>query len=89
MKKDFHSDPMYNNKFLKTKIKSLDDEATGFYYKEISKADSNFTDLAVKLINFIVKREGHLSLQQERKIMVYFFKTIFSLLYTTTMFFSA
>ena len=32
-KKEFDSEPVYNNKFLKTKIKPHDDEVTDFYVK--------------------------------------------------------
>ena len=47
IKKEFHSKPVYNKKFLKTKIKSHGDEVTDFYYKEIPKEDSNHTCLSV------------------------------------------
>ena len=47
IKKEFDSEPVYNKKFLKTKIKSHDDEVTDFYYKKIPKVDSNHTCLAV------------------------------------------
>ena len=35
IKKEFDSEPVYNKTFLKTKIKSNDDEVTHFYDKEI------------------------------------------------------
>ena len=35
IKKGFHSEPVYNEKFLKTKIKLHYNEVTDFYYKEI------------------------------------------------------
>ena len=43
IKKEFDSEPVYNKKTLKTKIKSYGDEATDFYDKEIPKVDSNRT----------------------------------------------
>ena len=47
IKKEFDREPVYDKKFLKTKIESYDDEVTDFYYKEIPKVDSNHTCLAV------------------------------------------
>ena len=41
IKKEFDSKPIYNKKFLKTKIKSCGDEVTDFYDKEILKLDYN------------------------------------------------
>ena len=43
IKKEFHSEPVYNKKFLKTKIKSQCDEVTDYYDKKIPKVDSNHT----------------------------------------------
>ena len=40
IKKELNSKPIYNKKFLKTKIKSNSDEATDFHDKEIPKVDS-------------------------------------------------
>ena len=37
IKKEFDSKPAYNKIFLKTKIKSHDDEVTDFYNKKISR----------------------------------------------------
>ena len=45
--KEFDIEPVYNNFFLKTKIKSYSDQVTGFFHKEIPKVDSNHTCLAV------------------------------------------
>ena len=39
--------PVYNKKFLKTKVKSYGDEATNFYDKKIPKVGSDYTCLAV------------------------------------------
>ena len=41
--KEFDSEPVFNKKILKTKIKSHGDEVTDFYDKEIPIADSNDT----------------------------------------------
>ena len=41
IKKEFDSEPFYNKKFLKNKIKSHGDEVTDFYNKNIPKLDSN------------------------------------------------
>ena len=50
MKKEFDSGFIYNIKFLKTKIKSYNDEATDFYDKELLNVGSNYTCLVVMLI---------------------------------------
>ena len=50
IKKEFDSQHLYNKEFLKTKIKSKDNEITDFLDKEIPKVDSNHICLAV--INF-------------------------------------
>ena len=43
IKKEFDSKPAYNKKFLKTKVKSCNDEVTDIYKKEIAKVESNYT----------------------------------------------
>ena len=60
MKTEFDSKLIYNEKFLKTKLKSSGDEATDFHDKEILKRDSNYTCLAVILIDFILKKRRKL-----------------------------
>ena len=47
IKKEFNCKPVYNEMFLKTKIRSFDDEVPDFYKKEIPKVDSSHTCLAV------------------------------------------
>ena len=47
--KEFDSEPVDNKIFLKTKIKSYDDEATDFY--------SNHSSLVVILINSVFKKD--------------------------------
>ena len=52
-------DDVYNKEFLKTKIKSHDDEVTDFYDKEITKADSNHTCLAVINLDSALKKDDN------------------------------
>ena len=56
IKKEFDSEPGYNKKFLKTKIKSYGDETTNFLDKEIPKAGSNCTCLAVFMVDSALKK---------------------------------
>ena len=53
-RKEYHSELIYDKKYLKTKINSYGDEAKDFHYKEILKVNSNFTCLAVILVDFIL-----------------------------------
>ena len=55
VKKEFGSEPVYNKKFLKTKIKPYGDEVTDFRDKEMPKAGSNYTCLAVTTIDSALK----------------------------------
>ena len=55
--KEFDSEPVFNKKFLKTKIKSHGDEVTDFYDKEIPIADSNDTCLAVISLDSALKKD--------------------------------
>ena len=57
IKKESDSEPVYNKFFLKTKIKSYCDGATDFHDKELSKADSNYTCLAVITIDSALKKD--------------------------------
>ena len=50
-KKEFNSEPVYNKKVLKTKIKFYVDESTDFHFKEMLQAGSNHTYLAVITID--------------------------------------
>ena len=43
IKKEFDSKPAYNKTFLKTKVKSYNNEVTDIYKKEIAKVESNYT----------------------------------------------
>ena len=56
LKKEFDSDFIYHQNFLKTKRKSYGDEGTDFYDKEILKIDSNHTCLAVISLDSDLKK---------------------------------
>ena len=57
IKKEFDSEPIYSKRFLKTKIKSYGDDDTDFQNKKIPKVGSNYTCLAVMLIDFVFKKK--------------------------------
>ena len=57
MKKEFNSEPIYNKKILKTKMKYNNDETTDCHDKENPKVGFNYTSLTVILINFILMKE--------------------------------
>ena len=57
IRKEFGSEPVYNKKFLKTKIKSHGDEFTDFYDKDISNVDSNHTYLVVISLDSALKKD--------------------------------
>ena len=57
IKKEFNSESVYNKKFLKTKIRSYGDEATDFHDKEIPKAGSDCTCLAIITIDSVFEKE--------------------------------
>ena len=57
IKKESHSEPVYNKTFLKIRIKSYGDDVTDFYDKEIPKVDSNHTCLAVISLDSALKKE--------------------------------
>ena len=52
IKKEFHSEPVYN----KTELKSHGDEVTGFYNKEITNVDFNHTCFAVNSLDLTLKK---------------------------------
>ena len=58
MRTEFDSESVYNRNFLKTKIKFFDAETTDFYDKEIPKADSNHTCLAVISLYSGLNKDG-------------------------------
>ena len=55
--KEVDSQPAYNKKFLKTKIKSRGDGVTDFYDKGIPKLNSNHTCLAVISFDSALKKD--------------------------------
>ena len=59
IKKELDSKPVYNKYFLKTKIKSHEDEVTDFYDKKIPKVDSNHTCLAVISFDSAIKKDDN------------------------------
>ena len=58
IKKEFDNEPIYNNEFLKTKIKSHLDEVTDFYDKRILKVDFSHTCLAVISLDSALNKDG-------------------------------
>ena len=63
IKKEFDSEPVYNKKSMKTKIKSNGDEATYFHDKKMSKASPNHACLAVIATDSILKKDKSYSSQ--------------------------
>ena len=63
IKKEFDSEPVYNKRFLKTKIKSHGNEVTDFYHKQITKVDSNHTYLVVISLDSTLDKDGNYYLQ--------------------------
>lgn len=57
IKKESASEPIYNKKLLKTKIKSYGDEAVDFSDKKMLKVGSNYICLAVILIDFVLIKD--------------------------------
>ena len=56
IKEEFDSEPVYNKKILRTKVKSHGDEVTDFYDKEIAKVASNHACLAVISLILLPKK---------------------------------
>ena len=54
---EFDSDPVFNETFLKTKIKSHGDDVTEFYDEEIPKMDSTHTCLTVISLDSALKND--------------------------------
>ena len=55
IKKELDCRPIYNKKFLKTKIRSYGSKVTDYHDKEIPKVGSNYICLAVILLDFVLK----------------------------------
>ena len=56
IKKEFDSRPVYDQNYLKTKIKYHDTEVTDFCNKKIPKLDSNHTCLAIIRLDSALKK---------------------------------
>ena len=61
---------------MKTKIKSHGDEFTDFYDKQIPKADSNHTCLAVISLDYALKKDNNYYLQVSLKEFKYIEKKL-------------
>ena len=60
IKKEFDSDPVYEEKYLKTKIKSYKGKINAnFHNNKISKEDSQFFCLSVILINYVFRTDNN------------------------------
>ena len=59
MKKKINSEPIYNKNILKTKIKSHGCEATDLQDKKMTNVGYNYTCLAVKLIDLVLKKDEY------------------------------
>ena len=57
IKKETDSEPVYDKKYLKTKIKSYGEEVTDFCDKEIPKVDSDHTCLAIISLDSTLKKD--------------------------------
>ena len=57
IRKEFHSKPVYNKFFLKTKVNSYDDEVADFYDKKPPMVCSNHTCLGVITIDSALKKD--------------------------------
>ena len=67
IKKEFDSERADDKNFLKTEIKSYGDNTTDFYYKEMSKAGSDYTCLAVINVDSALKEDENYYLQVSLK----------------------
>ena len=59
LKEEFDSEPVYNKKSWKSKIKYHGDKVTDFYDKETPKVDSNHTCLAVIILDSARKKDDN------------------------------
>ena len=57
IKKELACGPIYNKKFLKTKIRSYGHEASDFHDKKIPEVGTNYTCSAVKSIDSALKKD--------------------------------
>ena len=61
--KVFDSEPVYNEKLLKTKAKYHGDKVKDFYNKKLPKGDSNHTCLTVLRLDSALNKDGNYYLQ--------------------------
>ena len=65
---------------MKTKVKSYSDEVRDFYNKEIPKVDSNYTCLAVIILDSALKKDENYYLQVFLKDCKYITKKVIRLI---------
>ena len=58
-KKALDCKPIYSKKFMKTKIRLYGDKTTYFHDKKIPKEGSNYTYLAVIVIDFVLTKHDN------------------------------
>ena len=75
-KNGFNNKPLCNKSFLKTKIKSNDDDVTDFHHKEIRLVDSNHTCLALISLDAALKKDDNYYLQVFLKEFKYIEKKV-------------
>ena len=63
VEKKIDNKPIHIKRVLKTNIKSYDDEATDFHDKEMPKAGSNHTWLAVIMTDSVIEKDENYYLQ--------------------------
>ena len=69
VEKDLGCEPIYNQKFLKIKIRSYGNEATDFHDKEVPKVVSSYTFLAVISLDSVLKKGWKLLSTRDFTIM--------------------
>ena len=57
MKKEFNSEPIYNKKYLKTKIKSYQRKITNFSNDKMLKEGSQYIFISVILIDSVYRKD--------------------------------
>ena len=57
MKKEFNSKPIYNKKYLKTKIKSYQGKITNFSNDKMLKEGSQYISISVILIDSVYRKD--------------------------------
>ena len=78
--KEFESEPGYNKKCLKTKLKSCSEEVTCFHDKKIPNVDSNHACLAVISLDSALNKDGNYYPQVFFKECKYILKKLITLI---------